>query len=583
MDKKKKRIFILVLVLASIIFVNYFSHKLINKSVTKISYTEFLEKVKKNEVKKVMLDINAPTIVFEDIKENLYKTDNPREEGFKAYLLKEGVEVSENSKSYVADLVFMLIRFAIFYGIIFYFMKASVDKIGASSKVEEPSSSVPDIKFDDIGGYREVKEDMKFLISFLKDPKQYKEMGAKLPKGVIFYGPPGNGKTLLVKAMAGEANVPVFTVSGSDFVEMYVGVGAKRVRTLFANARKNAPCIIFIDEIDAVGGSRGSFSAHSENIQTINALLSELDGFNGAEGVLVIGATNRIEDLDEALIRPGRFDKHIGIGMPEFEDRKAILEIYMKDKNFEEGVTSNDLAKMTIGFSGSGLFSFINESAIIAVNKKHDVIHKNDIDDAYYKILMAGSKKRSKDRKKEEIELIAWHEAGHALAAKLYTKREVPKISIVPSSSGAGGVTFVLPDKMGLHTKDDLINDIRIAYGGRVAEYVLTKDANKVTTGASNDIKEATKTVKDMISIYGMSSEYGMLNLQVLSNSYEDLIIKEVKNFSNLTYTEVLESLSKHEELLREIAGTLIEKETIEEDELDKIIEDYFRSGDNCA
>jgi cell division protease FtsH len=570
-------------VLASIIFVNYFSHKLINKSVTKISYTEFLEKVKKNEVKKVMLDINAPTIVFEDIKENLYKTDNPREEGFKAYLLKEGVEVSENSKSYVADLVFMLIRFAIFYGIIFYFMKASVDKIGASSKVEEPSSSVPDIKFDDIGGYREVKEDMKFLISFLKDPKQYKEMGAKLPKGVIFYGPPGNGKTLLVKAMAGEANVPVFTVSGSDFVEMYVGVGAKRVRTLFANARKNAPCIIFIDEIDAVGGSRGSFSAHSENIQTINALLSELDGFNGAEGVLVIGATNRIEDLDEALIRPGRFDKHIGIGMPEFEDRKAILEIYMKDKNFEEGVTSNDLAKMTIGFSGSGLFSFINESAIIAVNKKHDVIHKNDIDDAYYKILMAGSKKRSKDRKKEEIELIAWHEAGHALAAKLYTKREVPKISIVPSSSGAGGVTFVLPDKMGLHTKDDLINDIRIAYGGRVAEYVLTKDANKVTTGASNDIKEATKTVKDMISIYGMSSEYGMLNLQVLSNSYEDLIIKEVKNFSNLTYTEVLESLSKHEELLREIAGTLIEKETIEEDELDKIIEDYFRSGDNCA
>lgn len=569
--------------LASIIFVNYFSHKLINKSVTKISYTEFLEKVKKNEVKKVMLDINAPTIVFEDIKENLYKTDNPREEGFKAYLLKEGVEVSENSKSYVADLVFMLIRFAIFYGIIFYFMKASVDKIGASSKVEEPSSSVPDIKFDDIGGYREVKEDMKFLISFLKDPKQYKEMGAKLPKGVIFYGPPGNGKTLLVKAMAGEANVPVFTVSGSDFVEMYVGVGAKRVRTLFANARKNAPCIIFIDEIDAVGGSRGSFSAHSENIQTINALLSELDGFNGAEGVLVIGATNRIEDLDEALIRPGRFDKHIGIGMPEFEDRKAILEIYMKDKNFEEGVTSNDLAKMTIGFSGSGLFSFINESAIIAVNKKHDVIHKNDIDDAYYKILMAGSKKRSKDRKKEEIELIAWHEAGHALAAKLYTKREVPKISIVPSSSGAGGVTFVLPDKMGLHTKDDLINDIRIAYGGRVAEYVLTKDANKVTTGASNDIKEATKTVKDMISIYGMSSEYGMLNLQVLSNSYEDLIIKEVKNFSNLTYTEVLESLSKHEELLREIAGTLIEKETIEEDELDKIIEDYFRSGDNCA
>lgn len=586
-DKKKK---ILYFVIAIVIFSvwAYFSNVFFGRSAKEISYNDFLKKVEKKEVEYVKLDTASPFIFFMDKEHNLYKTDNPRQDNFKAYLLKKGVKVEESSKSVAVEIGAMILRFAIFYGIIFYFMKSSVDKMGANSKVEEAISDVPDIKFKNIGGYKEVKEDMNFLINFLKKPKEYKKMGARLPKGVIFFGPPGNGKTLLVKAMAGEAKVPIFTVSGSDFVEMYVGVGAKRVRTLFKNARKKAPCIVFIDEIDAVGGSRDSFSSHSESVQTINALLNELDGFNGTEGILVIGATNRIEDLDEALIRPGRFDKHIGIGMPEFNDRKEILDIYMKDKEFEEGISSDGLAKMTIGFSGSGLFSFINEAAIIAVNKKHDKIYKEDLDDAYYKILMAGNKKTNTNKKEEELKLIAWHEAGHALVAKLCTTREVPKVSIIPSTSGAGGVTFILPEeKMELHTKEDLLNDIKIKYGGRVAEYLLVKDENKVTTGASNDIQVATKQIKDMISLYGMSEEYGMVNLQVLSRSYDDLIVKEVKDVSKKIYEETLEILSKHEKLLGKIAERLMEKEVIEELELDEIIESYFnkiKAGDKvCA
>ncbi len=586
MSKNKKKTLVFIVIIAVFSIIVCLSNTFFKKEIQEVSYNEFLEKIEKKEVEYVELDVSGPFVFFTDKEGKLYKTDNPRPDDFKAFLLKEGVKVKETTKSIAVDLGFMVFRLLIFYGIVFYFMKQSFNKMGTNPRVEEAVSDIPDVKFQDIGGYKEIKKDMSFLINFLKKPKEYRKMGAKLPKGVIFFGPPGNGKTLFVKAMAGEANVPIFTVSGSDFVEMYVGVGAKRVRTLFKNARANAPCIIFIDEIDAVGGSRGSFSSHSESVQTINALLNELDGFNGTEGILVIGATNRIEDLDEALIRPGRFDKHINIGMPEFEDRKEILEIYMKDKEFEEGVTSDSLAKMTIGFSGSGLFSFINEAAIIAVNKKHDKIYKEDLDDAYYKILMAGNKKTNKDKKEEELELIAWHEAGHALIAKLYTTREVPKVSIIPSTSGAGGVTFILPEKMGLYTKEDLLNDIRIKYGGRAAEYLLVKDENKVTTGASNDIQIATKEIKDMISLYGMSEEYGMLNLKVLTKSYDELIIEEVKSVSKEVYREVLEKLKKHEELLKRIAERLIEKEVIEEPELDGIIEEYFNEfgGDeNCA
>lgn len=325
-------------------------------------------------------------------------------------------------------------------------------------------------------------------------------------------------------------------------------------------------------QIDAVGGKRGYANSHSEREQTINALLNEMDGFNGSEGILVIAATNRLEMLDDALIRPGRFDRHIAIELPDLKGRLEILQLYARNKKFADDVDLEQIAKTTIGFAGSDLKTLLNEATIIAVDNGRDYITRDDIDKALYQMIMQGHAKEDReDRKKEEIELVAWHEAGHAVAAKLLTDKSVPKVTVVPSTSGAGGVTFITPDKMGLHSKEDLVNDIKINYAGRIAEYLLLGDESKITTGAASDIKQATKNIRAMIESYGMTDSFGMLNLNDLDVDGK-LVVEEAKKMSKEIYEETLDLLSKNKHLVEAVAKALMEKETIEEKELDEIL-----------
>jgi cell division protease FtsH len=541
----------------------------------KMSYNEFLKKVENKEIKEVMINYNAPTFYVIDKKKQQYITDNPRTEGFKEFLLKNDVKVVEDNPSISGNIfITFVITFIIFFVLSFLFKKNSyqmqINNQLVQTKIAEQIKTSP-VTFKDIAGNESVKKDVQFIVDFLKNPSKYQKIGARMPKGVIFYGPPGTGKTLLAKAIAGEAGVPFFSVSGSDFVEMYVGVGARRVRDLFAEARKKAPCIIFIDEIDAVGKKRG-IDNNTEKDQTINALLTQLDGFSSSDGIVVIGATNRLDILDEALIRPGRFDKHIAIPLPEYKERLEILKLHTKNKKLADSVNLEAIAKMTIGFSGAGLETLMNESAIIAVSKGKETIDMEDIDDAFYKVVMKGDKKSVKDTNQEQLKLVAWHEAGHALVAKLLTNKSVPKVTIVPSTSGAGGVTFIIPEKMGLHTKKDLINEIKICYAGRIAEYLLTKDESLITTGASQDIKQATNLIIRMIKEFGMTSEFGMLYMDALSSVTENEVLKEAKNISKQIYDETLEFMEEHQATLEELANTLLEKETIEEEELNQIV-----------
>lgn len=439
------------------------------------------------------------------------------------------------------------------------------------------SENVSDIKtnyddsvktFDDIAGLTEVKKDMKCLVDFLVNKEKYSKAGAKLPKGVILYGPPGTGKTLLAKAVANEAKVPFMYMSGSEFIEMYVGVGAKRVRELFEKARKTAPCIIFIDEIDAIGGKRTD-KDNGEDRKTINALLTEMDGFKESDNIIVIAATNRIEDLDQALLRPGRFTDKFCVPLPETADeRYEVLKVYTRNKKLAEDVDLHALAKETVGFSPAKLEALMNESAIISVQKNRDYIIKQDIEDAMFKQLLSGHAKENQEkRKKEELELVAWHEAGHALVGKLFGK-EVTKVTVVASTSGAGGVTFSTP-KTGLLSKEDIQHEIMQLYAGRVGELIFyNNDRNKITTGASNDIKEATKLLHAYVTDYAMHDDLGMINLGLDSK-----VVKETEmNLAKELEEKTINLVEEHSSQLKLLADMLLEKETLYESDLDEIL-----------
>lgn len=539
------------------------------KKIETVSYNKFMEMVEKDEVKSVEINFGDSKFEFKSTDGNQYETDNPKSTGFKEFLLTNDIEVVELSKQNIwMNLLMELLRYGMIIGLMVYLFS----KMGAGSMMKKPKQlyEVPNITFEDIAGNEESKEDMEFLVEFLKDPAKYAKMGAKFPKGVIFYGEPGTGKTLMARSIAGEAKVPFFSAVGSDFVEMYVGLGARRVRDLFAEARKNAPCIVFIDEIDALGSKRGGDAANSEKDQTINALLGELSGFSPSDGVLVIAATNRIENLDPALIRPGRFDRHIAIRLPEMKDRLEILKLHADNKKLSNDVDLESIAHMTIGFSGAGLETLLNEAAILAVNHGKEEIDMNDIDDAFYKTVMKGNKKKKDEKRdREEIELVAYHEAGHALAAKLLTDNSVPKVTIIPSTSGAGGVTFNIPKKMGLLTKKELLNNIKVLYAGRAAEMILKNDQNLVTTGASADIRQATLDIGRYFNDFGMEDEFGLINVgQIKSDATLEASIK----LSKKLYGETLDILRENRETLEKIAQALIEKESLSEKELDEIV-----------
>ncbi len=441
--------------------------------------------------------------------------------------------------------------------------------------------------FDDVAGAEEEKHELKEIVDFLKAPKKFTELGARIPKGVLLVGPPGTGKTLLAKAVAGEAGVPFFSISGSDFVEMFVGVGASRVRDLFAEAKKNLPCIIFIDEIDAVGRHRGAGlgGGHDEREQTLNQLLVEMDGFGANEGIIIIAATNRPDILDPALLRPGRFDRQVTVDIPDAGEREAILKVHAKGKPFGEDVDLKDIAKATTGFTGADLENLLNESAILAARNKQNKITKENLDEALIKVI-AGPEKANRIRNEKAKRLTAFHEAGHALIAKLLPSQDpVHQISIIPRGR-AGGFTMSLPkeDKF-FDSRQDMMDDIVCLLGGRVAEKLELDD---ISTGASNDMQRATAIARNMVTKYGMSDKLGPMTF---GSPNEEVFIgrdyaQQAKNYSEKTASEIDSEISsiihscykKCEELLLEnrdklrlIANTLLEKEKIDRDEFEKL------------
>lgn len=450
------------------------------------------------------------------------------------------------------------------------------------------------VTFDDVAGADEVKEELEEVVEFLKHPKKFNEIGAKIPKGVLLFGPPGTGKTLLARAVAGEAGVPFFSISGSDFVEMFVGVGASRVRDLFEQAKKNSPCIVFIDEIDAVGRQRGAGlgGGHDEREQTLNQLLVEMDGFSPNEGIIIIAATNRPDILDPALLRPGRFDRQIVVDTPDVKGREEILQVHVKGKPLAEGVDLGVLARRTPGFTGADLANLVNEAALLAARHNQKKITMKELEDSIERVV-AGPEKKSKVISDKEKKLVAYHEAGHALVGYLLPNTDpVHKVSIIPRGR-AGGYTLLLPKEDRYYmTKSHLLDQVAMLLAGRVAEELVL---HEISTGAQNDLERATETVRKMIMELGMSDEIGPLTLgkrqeQVFlgrdiardRNYSEEIafkIDKEVRHLIDLCYEKAKSLINDNIEKLHLIATTLIEKETLDADEFSNLIEGKNTNG----
>lgn len=456
----------------------------------------------------------------------------------------------------------------------------------SKAKLHDPSKNK--VTFADVAGADEEKEDLSEVVDFLKNPRKYSELGAKIPRGILLFGAPGTGKTLLAKAVAGEAGVPFFSISGSDFVEMFVGVGASRVRDLFDNAKKNAPSIVFIDEIDAVGRHRGAGmgGGHDEREQTLNQLLVEMDGFGPNEGVIVIAATNRVDILDPALLRPGRFDRRVAVMRPDIKGREEILKVHAKNKPLESGVSLNEVAKSTQGYTGADLANLLNEAALLAARRNAKKISYNDISEAFFK-LMVGPEKKSRIVTEKAKKLTAFHEAGHAIVLKSISETDkVERVSIIPAG-GAGGYTAHKPNEDVYYTtKKQLIDEIMVSLGGRAAEQIIL---GEISTGASSDLQTANSVARSMITRYGMSEKltnmifgtdddevflgksYG--HVQNYSDQYASVIDDEVKQIIEKAYNDVIDLLNEKMVILNAVANRLLEKEKIEGPEFEYIFD----------
>ena len=578
---------------------------IVENSDSKLKYSELIADINSGKVESIQVEADGKTATVLLKDDKIKKEVNiPNMESFMSYtedFLKDGAfTLEEKSESIFVTILSLLTPFGllIIFFIFWFFMMGGANNGNPGNKTMSFGKSKARmmtpaeknrITFEDVAGVDEEKEELEEIVQFLKNPKKFTDMGARIPKGVLLVGQPGTGKTLLAKAVAGEAGVPFFIISGSDFVEMFVGVGASRVRDLFEQAKKNAPCIIFIDEIDAVGRQRGAGlgGGHDEREQTLNQLLVEMDGFSDNEGVIVLAATNRPDVLDKALLRAGRFDRQIVVGAPDVKAREQILDVHARKKRLSEDVDLKVIAKNTSGFAGADLENVLNEAALLAARRNLTQIGMKEIEDAMIKVTM-GPEKKTRVRSEKENKLVSYHEAGHAVVSHyLETQDPVHQISIVPRGM-AGGYTMYRPtEDKSFMSKTEMEENIVSLLGGRVAEALILND---ISTGASNDIERATKIARSMVTKYGMSERIGTLMLGqnqeevflgrdfAQSKEYSEetagIIDEETKAIVDKAYDRAKQILSDHVDKLHSVAQILLEKEKIDADEFEKIFAD---------
>ncbi len=588
---------LLWLVLGSIL-TSIFSQFQVGEQKNEITYSQFIQSVKQGDVSSVVLSGNNIKGIGAGGQQ--FTTYNPGDLGLMGDLLDNSVSVDARppeKDGFFKQLIISLAPILLLIGVILYTMKGAGGGMGGKnpmsfgkSKARLITKDESSVTFKDVAGVEEAKEDVMELVDFLSDPGKFTKVGGKIPKGVLMVGPPGTGKTLLAKAVAGEADVPFFFISGSDFVEMFVGVGASRVRDMFEQAKKNAPCIIFIDEIDAVGRQRGAGmgGGHDEREQTLNQMLVEMDGFEGSEGVIVIAATNRPDVLDPALLRPGRFDRQVMVGLPDINGRDAILKIHMSKLPIAKNVKSINIAKGTPGFSGADLANLANEAALIAAGKNKQLVGMQEFEKAKDKIMM-GAERKSMAMDESEKEMTASHEAGHAIVGRIVPEHDpVYKVSIIPRGR-ALGVTMFLPEKDSYSiSKRKLNSQIASLFGGRIAEELIY-GADAVTTGASNDIERATEIAHKMVKQWGMSDKLGplaygeddgevFLGKQVtkhkhISEETFKAIDEEIRVIIDTNYALATKILQENKDILIEMTKALMKHETIDKEQIDDLMD----------
>ena len=590
-DRNKKVLLWIIIVVLSLVIFGTVVYTVIKERKDEdvipedqISYTDLIKQINDGNVEKIKMTVGSTTI-----KVNLKEQEEPKtaivpstqafielvqekvQDGNEITLIQEKPSVFLS----IADKAFSILPTILM--LVLFVLLIQMQGLGDKGKVYEADEDNVKTTFDDVAGLDEEKQEMIEIVNFLKNPDEFYKMGAKIPKGVLLYGKPGTGKTLIAKAIAGEADVPFISMSGSEFIEMFAGLGASRVRKLFEKARKISPCIVFIDEIDAIGSRRTSNSgAETENNQTLNQLLVEMDGFSSEETIIVLAATNRPEMLDKALLRPGRFDRQITIPAPDIAGREEILKIHSKDKKLANDVSLHSIAEDTAGFTGAELANILNEAAIIATKNQHNAITNDDLDEAVKKVTV-GLEKTSRKISDKDKKLTAYHEAGHAIVSQfLPTQTAVKEISIVPRGVAGGYTMYKSDEDKSFISKTEMEEKLIALLGGRAAEKIVLDD---ISTGASNDIEVATEIAKNMVTVYGMSDVVGPICLkssdgnyeyQLLGNNMEDIIGQEVKKLIDTAYKSAQQILLQNMDLLHAIAAELIAKEKINEEEFNK-------------